>query len=474
MSAKILVVDDIAPNVRLLEAKLKREYFNVITAMNGEEALQKVRDETPDVVLLDIMMPGMDGFEVCQRLKADPKTMHIPVVMVTALTDVADRVRGLEVGADDFLSKPVNDMALFSRIRSLVRLKMTIDEWRLREQTANQFGVLGQDALIMNESVDNADILLIEDNATDAQSVVETLRRDGHRVTVVSSGARAIEKAETTAFELLIVSLTLKDEDGLRLCSHLRMNDMTKKVPTLMLAEEADMPRIVTGMEFSGAYDYIIRPIDKNELRARVHTQVRRRRYQERLQRNYEASLSLALTDSLTGLFNRRYLMAHMKKTMQEAVTAKKPLCVLMFDIDYFKSVNDTYGHGVGDEVLREFAERLTRGTRSFDLISRLGGEEFIVVLANVRRDIAFQVAYRLRKMIEEVPFKISSAEGELSVTTSIGGIILEEDDDMQLDIQDVLDRVDKCLYAAKEAGRNCIYFEGLGLVSASNVTSLG
>ena len=135
MSARILVVDDILPNVKLLEAKLMSEYYSVLTASNGFEAIEVARAEQPDLILLDVMMPKMDGFEACKRLKSDPMTAHIPVVMVTALDQPTDRVRGLEVGADDFLTKPANDLALFARVRSLVRVKMMIDELRLRDET---------------------------------------------------------------------------------------------------------------------------------------------------------------------------------------------------------------------------------------------------------------------------------------------------------------------------------------------------
>ena len=112
MSARVLVVDDILPNVKLLAAKLSSEYYDVLTATSGKEALEKVANDSPDIVLLDVMMPEMDGFEVCRKIKDNPIYAHIPVVMVTALTDAADRVKGLEAGADDFLSKPVNDTAL--------------------------------------------------------------------------------------------------------------------------------------------------------------------------------------------------------------------------------------------------------------------------------------------------------------------------------------------------------------------------
>ena len=130
MTARVLVVDDILANVRLLEAKLAAEYFDVVTAMNGADALEAVQRTKPDIVLLDVMMPGIDGIEVCRRIKANPATQHIPVIMVTALDQPEDRVRGLEAGADDFLTKPVNDVALFCRVKSLVRLKMLTDELR--------------------------------------------------------------------------------------------------------------------------------------------------------------------------------------------------------------------------------------------------------------------------------------------------------------------------------------------------------
>jgi two-component system cell cycle response regulator len=163
MSARVLVVDDILPNVKLLEAKLTSEYYDVLTATNGKEALEKVAAQSPDLVLLDVMMPGMDGFEVCTRIKQNPALAHIPVVMVTALTDAEDKVRGLESGADDFLSKPINDTALMARVRSLVRLKMALDEWRVRENTANQLGVVEKQSNVMMESADSARVLVVED-----------------------------------------------------------------------------------------------------------------------------------------------------------------------------------------------------------------------------------------------------------------------------------------------------------------------
>ncbi len=464
MTARVLVVDDILPNVKLLEAKLSGEYFDVITASSGAEAITKAETQGPDIILLDVMMPGMDGFETCQRLKNNAATAHIPVVMVTALTDATDRVRGLESGADDFLSKPVNDVALMARVRSLVRLKMMVDEWRTRENTATQFGFAGGKVGFSAEPSEKARVLVIEDRAFESEKFVETLKRDEDTVMPARSGEQAIAIAQQNDFDIIVVSLNLEHEDGLRLCSHLRSNERTRSVPILMVGEETDMKRIAQGLEI-GAHDYILRPVDRNEFLARVRTQVRRKRYQDRLRANYEMSLSLALTDSLTGLFNRRYLMVHLEKLLNKNKENNKALCVLMLDIDHFKRINDTYGHAVGDEVLKTFSSRISQRLRSFDLVARQGGEEFVVVLPDISKDMAIQVAERLRSGIASAPFEVSSPQGPISVTVSIGAVLIEGED---VTVEESLRRADDELYRAKEGGRNRVYLAGQGLVQLS------
>lgn len=465
MSARVLVVDDIFPNVKLLEAKLSSEYYDVLTATSGAEALRKVETEAPDIVLLDVMMPEMDGFEVCRRIKSNPAVAHIPVVMVTALTDAADRIKGLEAGADDFLSKPLNDTALMARVRSLVRLKMTIDEWKVRETTANQLGVMEGTANAMSEPVENARILVIEDQSYDAEKFAGALRVDNDIVVTVQSGIEALERIKEADYDLLAVSLNLQGEDGLRLCSHLRSSERTRSVPILMIATDEDMGRVAQGLEM-GAHDYIHRPIDSNELLARVRTQVRRKRFQERLRSTYEISLSMALTDSLTGLYNRRYFETHLQKLVQKNTETKKTLGVLLMDIDHFKSFNDTYGHGVGDEVLKIFAKRVKDSLRSVDLVARLGGEEFVVILPDVSEDMAHFIAERLRRTIGEEPFKVSAPDGQVTVTASIGGTLIDTDG---LRTEEILERADKALYEAKEAGRNRTVFEGKGTLQPAD-----
>ena len=226
-----------------------------------------------------------------------------------------------------------------------------------------------------------------------------------------------------------------------------------------MVATEDDLDRVARGLEI-GAHDYVMRPVDRNEILARARTQIRRRRFQERLQANYQVSLSMALTDPLTGLYNRRYMEVHLQKLLVKNDEAKKHLCVLLLDIDHFKKINDTYGHGVGDEVLKTISFRLKDSLRSFDLVARLGGEEFVVILPDTNEEMSHFVAERLRRAIGEKPIKCAAPQGEITVTTSIGGAYVEP---AAHTVQSVLDRADKALYSAKETGRNCTVFEKWG-----------
>ncbi|HYA79790.1 MAG TPA: response regulator, partial [Methylocystis sp.] len=175
MTARVLIVDDLLPNIKVLEARLTAEYFDVISAMNGAEAIEACRAGRCDIVLLDVMMPTMDGFEVCRRLKADPMTAHLPVVMVTALDQPADRVRGLSAGADDFLTKPVDEIALIARVRSLTRLKVTLDELRARAMTSANLGLKDTPELAGAQSGDGGRILLVDDRASSSERIVSIL-----------------------------------------------------------------------------------------------------------------------------------------------------------------------------------------------------------------------------------------------------------------------------------------------------------
>ncbi|MDE2363388.1 MAG: PleD family two-component system response regulator [Hyphomicrobiales bacterium] len=448
MTARVLVVDDLLPNVKLLEARLTAEYFDVLTSTNGPEAIEACKAGLCDIVLLDVMMPGMDGFEVCSRLKADPTTSHIPVVMVTALDQAADRVRGLDSGADDFLTKPVDEVALIARVRSLSRLKVALDELRSRAAASARLG--RSDPFVNASAADGRSgrVLLVDDRAASSDRIVSALRGE-QTVDVESNPQEALFRAAEQPYDLVIVSLGLSNYDGLRLCSQLRSLERTRSVPLLTVADLDDRAKILRGLDL-GVNDYLMRPIDRNELVARVRTQVRRKRYADSLRDNVAQAIEMAVVDGLTGLHNRRYFDMNLSALLDQAAQEGKPLSLLVLDIDFFKRINDTYGHDAGDEILRALAARIRRVVRSVDLVCRLGGEEFVIVMPETPIDVAARVAERVRRSVEAEPFKVSDL-ATVPVTISIG--IADRGVDANPDF--IYKSADKALYESKTGGRN-------------------
>ena len=461
MTARVLIVDDIAANLLLLEAKLRAEYYEVALAGSGQEALALAERWNPDVILLDVMMPGMDGYEVCRRLKAEPATAHLPVVMVTALVDQAERVRGLEAGADDFLSKPVDDATLFARLRALLRVKQVQDAWRQQAAVAHDLGIEPPPA--PPESLDDAAVLVVSAAPQECDEVAAALAADGIQVRPMADTEAA--RAVLTAGEFDLAVLGLDADDGaamLRFASRLRAEGVTRDLPVLLIGDAAQRGLLLRGFEL-GASDHVLRPIDPNELRARVRNQIRRKRYQERLQTGIDRSLELAVTDPLTGLRNRRYVHRHLGGVLRQ-----QDATVVLVDIDRFKQINDTHGHAAGDAALRLVAERLRQHLRAADLIARYGGEEFIVVLAGAPAEYAAAVAERLRASLAQEPIRVERIT--LDITVSIGLARVPAG----TTVDQAIGAADAALYRAKAGGRNRVETasEGDAAMSAARVAA--
>jgi two-component system cell cycle response regulator len=445
MTARVLIVDDEADCLSALDRQLGDEFFDTLTADCGEDALALARREAPDLILLDALMPGLDGFETCRRLKADPETAHIPVVMMTTVDQPAARLRGLSVGADDFLVRPVRDVELFARVRSLVRLKTLFDEIRAREATGGLMG-LGA-ALDVDSAEDRATIVVVDDGNERIPEFLTMLRSFGIVVTVPAD--RAIDRLRKTPCDIAVVGLTGGRLDGLRLVSRLRSHSETRQLPVLAFVDGHDTSPLVKGFEL-GINDCVKLPVDMLEVVARVRTLLRRKRLTERMRQNVLLSMRLATTDAVTGLYNRHYMTHHLSSMIARARAGARPVALMMVDIDYFKRINDTWGHAAGDKALRVVADRLAANVRGVDLSARYGGEEFVVVMPDTDLASATAVAERLRSTIADDP--VIAGEHSIPVTISIGVAVLKDEDE---DGMALLSRADHALYAAKRGGRN-------------------
>lgn len=449
MTATVLVVDDIEPNRRLLQAKLEAKYYTVFLAENGERAIENAVQHQPDIILLDVMMPGMDGYEVCRRLKGMPQTKHIPIVMVTALVNVEDRLKGLQSGADDFLSKPVDDFGLFSRLETQMRFNLVANELRVRGKrntSSSQFSAYEQELI---DAPSN--ILVIDQDNIEARRIAAALQAMGH--TAVTWADASDGRIEFRELDLVIVALSGQRHDALKLCAHLRTLKEARDFSIIVTYDPADQKRALEALRI-GAADLISSPLEMAELQVRVRTQTHRQRYIDVLRHRVDRGMELSIIDPLTGLFNRRHMLERMQLWMQRSATGSTPLTVVSFDIDHFKSINDQFGHEAGDDVLRAFSERLRMNIRPKDIACRTGGEEFLVIMPETELQLALSGAERIRRAIANQPFINERTGRAIEVTVSAGVATHQGEGEV---LADLLHRADMALYQAKQNGRNRI-----------------
>ena len=445
MSARILVVDDLAPNLNLLEVKLQAEYYDVVTARSGYEALDIAGKEKLDLILMDAMMPGMNGFEACEKLKQNPKTWHIPVIMVTALEETKDRIAGLEAGADDFITKPIDDFNLMARVKSLLRLKMVTDQ--LLSHTGHTKG--NSRPLLEKIHGRSGKILLVEDHDFRAEKISKPLLKK-HKVVVEKDPDKAVKLA-SSGMDLIIVSLVSENFDGLRVCASLRFKEDSRDIPILIVGDPEDEARLIRAYDI-GINDTLMRPIEKQEMHARVNTLLRRKFYADSLRENFNENLEMVVSDPLTGLGNRRYFDRTIEPFFEALEDKDEAFSIMVFDIDHFKRVNDILGHDMGDQILKEVATRLVTNMRAVDVVSRYGGEEFMIAMPKTEEDDALVAADRIRALIAGTPIYVDGQA--LRITTSAGVAQVQKGEQLR----DVFKRADDALYKAKQAGRNKVF----------------
>ncbi len=448
---KILIVDDDPLNVKLLAAKLPVKQYDILKAYGGEQALEKVAAESPDLILLDIMMPGIDGYQVTRTLKNNPATRDIPVVLVTALDGTDDKIRGLKAGADEFLNKPVNSAELTARVKSFLRLRRYQEQLKARSQTDEVFTTPDEAQNCLQELSGPASILLVEDNDRDVRLLQGYLESEDYRISLGRNGEETLSRVSGEKFDLILLDILLPGMDGFEVCRRLKEKPHTRDIQIVVITCLQDLESKLRGLEL-GVDDFLVKPINPHELKARLNALLKKKQYLDRLHVNYETALQYAITDRRTGLYNHGYFEHSLETEIKRAMRQSHPVSLMMIDLDNFKDYNDALGHLAGDAILKEIGRLIKNNIREVDLAARYGGEEFAIILPYTPPSGAVVSAERLRQRIARHPFAPEISLPSRHLTVSIGFAGFPDDAAAAIEL---VKAADTALYHAKRSGRN-------------------
>ncbi len=456
MAGKILIVDDVATNRIVLKVKLSGARYETIQASTGQEALRMIAQESPDLLLLDIQLPDLNGIEICQRLKSDPATASLPVILITAFPDPQTRIAALRAGADDFMVKPFDELVLLARLRALMRAHETDEELSQRESTCQELGFSDPPAFVEGSP---ARVCLVADSRENAVGWKNAMARFMPHDTlyVLDRDEALTAAAEPHGPDAYVIAADLaRPGEGLRLMSELRSRAGSRYAVICIAAREAARETTAVALDL-GASDILpaklAEPAAAEEGALRLRLQIARKRRHDHLRERVADGLRLALIDPLTGLYNRRYAMPHVARLAERSRLSGRSFAVMVLDLDRFKSVNDTYGHAAGDAVLVEVGRRLTLNLRQIDLVARIGGEEFLIAMPETSLDAARAAAERLCRVMEETPVELRDGQ-RIAVTVSIG-LALGGGVTGTTPVDQLITHADHALLGSKAEGRN-------------------
>ncbi len=448
---RILVVDDDPKNVKLVAAILGASAYECLPAYGGREALQLAREKRPDLILLDIMMPDIDGYQVTRELKAALETAAIPIVMITSLNGEEDKAHAMACGADEFLTKPVNAVELLARVNTMLRLRQYREQLTLRSHSGVSLAGAGDRTGSAEESAGRQQVLLVEDSEKDRRLLAGQLEGQPYAVFSAGDGEAALQGVMAGGIDLVLLDIFLPGTDGFEVCRRIKSHPETRDVQVVLVTGLADLEGKIKGME-QGADDYLVKPVDGRELLARVKALLAKKSYLDRLHRHYEQAMSSAISDGLTGLYNHGYFKHFIELEIARADRQRYPVSLLMLDLDNFKAINDRHGHPAGDRVLQRMALLLRAQVREVDLVARYGGEEFAVVLPYADAASAQTVAERILTAVRAGFLADPRPDATPRVTASIG---LAAYPAMAASSSALIERADEALYRAKAAGRD-------------------
>ncbi|MCX7286658.1 MAG: diguanylate cyclase [Rhodobacterales bacterium] len=462
MSGRILIVDDVATNRIVYRARLAAAFYEPVTASDGASCLAMAADLRPDLILLDLNLPDIPGHEVLRRLRAGARTRDIPVIVLTAASESDVRLAAFSAGADDVMVKPADDAMLLARVRNLLRARSGVD---FSVEAGLEVGCTAHGFAEQATGFEPSAIVAVVAGQIDA---ARRLKHDlagvlRDRLVALSRQQALAEATQLAPGGAGVPDVFIVQDDGsdaagvLRLLSELKSHQATRHSAVCVLGRSGDGDDAATAFDL-GADDVVGHDVSAAELALRTRSLLRRKRQGDRQRARIEDSLRLAMIDPLTGLYNRRFAGPQMATIAARAVESGTSFAVMVIDLDRFKLVNDRHGHAAGDQVLVEVSRRLTADLRASDLLARIGGEEFLVVLPDATMADARRVAERLCQAVEERPVRLNSGLA-LSVTVSIGVAVAGGDSCQPISVDQVVEAADLALLDSKGSGRNQVTF---------------
>lgn len=463
MQGTILIIDGVSTNRIMLKVQLSAAWYHVVQADRLEGCDALIRRTRPNLIVTAMTLPDGTAIDLRRRLAKDRALADIPMIAITAENDRTARIHALEAGVDDVLSQPLDDFMLQARIRGLLRGRAATDALHLHDiDHGNVFGPpphnnLAEPIAPFAPALPKSRVVLLTQCPTTApvwrRALSQHLSHDLQCFPVRDVHTLMSQQAPD-AVVLELPNPT--DSFGLRLIADLRARSATSDVVIIAVPNPACIPLAAEALD-RGAHDVLSQGFCAQELSLRLNAQLRRRAFAQQLRNSVRDGLRDAMRDPMTGLHNRRYALPEIKRLAHSAAQTRQKMALLMVDLDHFKQVNDRHGHLAGDAVLVEAARRMRAVLRPCDLISRVGGEEFLIALPDVDRAAAYETAVTLCQTIDDTPFKIPGASASIHVTTSIGlAVGPDASATCQEDIvANLMHQADQALYAAKDGGRN-------------------